>query len=94
MKDLSPSRLIHPGMSNAFFDAAIARSFERPVSIRPTSMPGVYAIASATDPNVTYWTTEKECSCRAGTEIGRCWHRCRVILETALDRAAATERTG
>lgn len=65
----------HPGMSKVWFDNAVKRAMDAELCVQGTSRASVGAVSSATDPDVSYLVTREACSCKAGVQLGRCYHR-------------------
>jgi hypothetical protein len=65
----------HPGMTPAFFDAAVRRAFDAGLCIQKTSRASVVAVSSSTDADVSYLVTRETCSCAGAKNHGRCFHR-------------------
>lgn len=76
--------ITHSGMTAAWFDQAVQRSFEKGVTL---SISSTRDSAVVTSENGIYWTTRETCTCLGHEHAGHCYHRARLIAE--LDVFAA-----
>lgn len=69
-------------MTAAWFDPAVARSFEKDIVVKPLGQ-GRYAMRSSRDSSLTYMVTATSCQCEGFQHYHRCYHICRAAFEDA-----------
>ncbi len=74
---------IPANMTAAWFDAAVARSFEKDIAVKPLGQ-GRYAMRSSRDAPLVYIVTATKCQCEGFTRFHRCYHQCRAAFEDAF----------
>lgn len=81
----------HPGMTAAWFDAAVHRAICAGCRVIGTGVPGVLFVTSGSS-NLTYRVTRTDCGCQGHQELGRCQHRALAIATADVFRHATHQR--
>lgn len=76
-----PQEIEHPGMTKAWFDDAVRRSFELDLRVVATRLPGLYFMESISQPGLIYHVSARSCGCAGHARLGQCYHRARAIFE-------------